>query len=97
MARCGSVSGSGTQISAALFALAARCRSTQLYDAFTRPPTNHFQNGGFYLARVVFQRLSPLSRAAYFVEQAGKLFSAEGSQKAGAFAVFRLIDNRRGE
>ncbi len=48
-------SGSGTQMSAALFRLVARWRSTQLYEAFRRPPTNHFQNGGLLVSSVVCQ------------------------------------------
>ena len=35
--------------------LVARCRSTQLEEAFRRPPTNHFQNGGLLVSRVVCQ------------------------------------------
>ncbi len=55
MALVSSSSGSGTQMNAALFRLVARWRSTQLYEAFSRPPTNHFQNGGLLVSRVVCQ------------------------------------------
>ena len=51
----GSVSDSGTKMNAALFLYLARCRSTQLKQALSWPPTNHFQNGGLLLSNVVCQ------------------------------------------
>ena len=40
---------------AVLSGLASACRSTQLYEAFSLPPTNHFQNGGLLVSSVVCQ------------------------------------------
>ena len=77
-------SGSGTQISAALFRSRARWRSTQLYDALSRPPTNHFQNGGLLVSNVVCQYSSQSSRSAYSLKQSGKFSSAKRSKIAGS-------------
>ncbi len=46
-------SSSGTKTIAVLSGLACACRSTQLYDAFSWPPANHFQNGGLLVSSVV--------------------------------------------
>jgi hypothetical protein len=43
---------------------ACACRSTQLYDAFSLPPTNHFQNGGLLESSVVCHGWSQVSRSA---------------------------------
>src|SRR4029077_6367096 len=79
-------SGSGTQMNAALFLYFARCRSTQLYDALSFPPTNHFQNGALLVSRVVCQYLSQVSRSAYSLKHSGKLVSAHRSKMAGSLA-----------
>ena len=39
--------GSGTKISAGLFAFLKRCRSMQLYEKFNFPPLNHLKYGSF--------------------------------------------------
>ena len=81
-----SSSASGTQMSAAWFALVARCRSTQLYEAFRRPPTNHFQNGGLLASSVVCQYLSQLSSSAYSLKHSGKCSSPNRPNTAGSVA-----------
>src|SRR5438067_11324554 len=82
-----SASGSGTQINAALFRSVDRCRSTQLYEAFRRPPTNHFQNGGLLVSSVVCQYASQSSRSAYSLKQSGKCSSLNRSKMAGSDAL----------
>src|SRR5579864_1276076 len=76
-------SGSGTQMKADLFRYFARCRSTQLKDAFNRPPTNHFQKGALLVSSVVCQYLSHVRRSAYSLKHSGKFFSANRSKMAG--------------
>src|SRR5215467_8114784 len=96
MTASASFSSSETQISAALFLSLARCRSTQLYDAFSLPPTNHFQNGGFDVSSVVCQRSSQVSRSAYSAKQSGNLSSAKRSKIAGSFALAWATNERGG-
>ena len=91
-----SVSGSGTQMSAALSALDARCRSTQLTEAFRRPPTNHFQNGGLLVSRVVCQYWSHVSRSAYSLKHSGKCSSLNRSRIAGSFAFACAMNSAGG-
>ncbi len=43
----------------------SRCRSTQLTDAFRRPPTNHLKNGGSLVSSSVSHFLSQVSMSAY--------------------------------
>src|ERR1700759_5318343 len=86
MTASASFSSSETQISAALFRSLARCRSTQLYDAFSLPPTNHFQNGGAAVARGGVPELSPSRRSAYSRKHSGKFSSAKRSRIAGSEA-----------
>src|SRR5215469_11469806 len=74
-------------MSAVLSGLAAACRSTQLYEALSLPPTNHFQNGALLVSRTVSQRLSQTSRSAYSVKQSGNLSSENRSKIAGSFAL----------
>src|SRR5215469_10147301 len=81
-----SSSSSGTQMIAVLSGLAAACRSTQLYEALSFPPTNHCQNGALLVSRTVSQRLSQLSRSAYSVKQSGNLSSVNRSKIAGSLA-----------
>ena len=71
---------------AVLSGLAAACRSTQLYEAFSLPPTNHFQNGAVLVSRTVSHFLSQLSRSAYSVKQSGNLSSLNRSRMAGSAA-----------
>src|ERR1700685_1599036 len=87
MAWCASLSGSGTQISAALLALSARCLSTQLYEAFSSPPTNHFQNGAFEVSSTVSHRLNQVSMSSYAVKLSGNLSSVNCSRIAGSDAL----------
>src|SRR5438309_4941129 len=75
-----------SQINAALFRSVDRCRSTQLYDAFRRPPTNHFQNGGLLVSSVVCQYASQSSRSAYSLKQSGKCSSPKRSKTLGSAA-----------
>src|SRR6266849_1840833 len=82
-----SASGSGTQMIAALFRYLARCRSTQLYEALSFPPTNHFQKGALLVSRVVCQYLSQVSRSAYSLKHSGKFCSANRSRMAGSLAL----------
>src|SRR5712692_2023338 len=82
-----SASGSGTQISAALFRYLVRWRSTQLKEAFSLPPTNHFQKGALLESSVVCQYLSQVRRSAYSLKHSGKFFSANRSKIAGSFAL----------
>src|SRR5216683_3460226 len=74
-------------MNAALFRLFTRCRSTQLYEAFNRPPTNHFQKGGLLVSSVVCQYLSQVSRSAYSLKHSGKFFSLKRSKMAGSLAL----------
>src|ERR1019366_1600724 len=80
-------SGSGTQMMAALLALAARCRSTQLYDALSLPPTNQFQNGALLVSRIVSHGASQLSMSEYSLKQSGKFSSLNRSKIAGSAAL----------
>src|SRR5258708_38944497 len=82
-----SASGSATQMRAALFRYFARCRSTQLYEALSFPPTNHFQNGALLVSSVVCQYLSQVKRSAYSLKHSGKFFSANRSKMAGSLAL----------
>src|SRR5215469_4292783 len=82
-----SSSSSGTQITAVLSGLATACRSTQLYEALSFPPTNHFQNGALLVSRTVSQRLSQSSISAYSVKQSGNLSSENRSKMAGSRAL----------
>src|ERR1022692_4804565 len=96
MCTCSSVSSSGTQMIAVLSGLAWACRSTQLYDAFSLPPTNHFQNGGVDVSRVVCQRSSQVSRSAYSLKQSGNLSSEKRSKMAGSAALAWLTKSGGG-
>src|SRR5216684_3310527 len=87
MAWVASASGSGTQIRAALLRYLARWRSTQLNEALSFPPTNHFQKGALLVSSVVCQYLSQVSRSAYSLKHSGKFFSAKRSNMAGSFAL----------
>src|SRR6266436_227765 len=86
MTASASFSSSETQISAALFLSLARCRSTQLYEAFSLPPANHFQNGGLLVSSVVCQYSSQCSSSAYSLKHSGKFASAKRSRIAGSEA-----------
>ena len=79
-------SGSGTQMNAALFPLVSKWRSTQLKQAFRRPPTNHFQKGGLLVSSVVCQYRSHVSRSAYSLKHSGKRSSRNRSRMAGSDA-----------
>src|ERR1019366_1734298 len=72
---------------AVLPGLATACRSTQLYDAFSLPPTNHFQNGAVLVSSVVCHGSSQLSRSAYSLKQPGKRSSLNRSKMAGSLAL----------
>src|SRR5712672_3388324 len=87
MTASASFSSSETQISAALFLSLARCRSTQLYEAFSLPPVNHFQNGGLLVSSAVSHGASQLSRSAYSLKQSGKRSSLNRSKMAGSLAL----------
>src|SRR5438445_3016866 len=80
-------SGSGTQMKAALFRYFARWRSTQLYEAFNRPPTNHFQKGALLVSSVVCQYLSQVRRSAYSLKHSGKFSSLNRSKMLGSLAL----------
>ena len=90
-----SSSGSGTQISAFLLPRDSRCRSTQFTQAFRRPPTHHFQNGGLLVSRIVSHLRSHVSISAYSVKQSGKCSSLNRSRIAGSFA-FACATNAAG-
>ena len=98
MASVSSDSGSGTQISAAWFGRVARCRSTQLAHAFSRPPTNHFQNGGSDVSSVVCQYVSQSSRSAYSLKHSGKFSRLKRSNSPGSVPFYekRMDYQRRG-
>src|SRR4051794_41636444 len=87
MTASASFSSSETQISAALFLSLARCRSTQLYDAFSLPPVNHFQNGGSLVSSGGGPYSSPSRRAADSPEHSGEVSSAQRARGGGAEAV----------
>ena len=72
---------------AALFRYFARWRSTQLYEAFSWPPTNHFQKGALLVSSVVCQYLSQVSRSAYSLKHSGKFSSLNRSKMAGSLAL----------
>src|SRR5687767_5492337 len=71
-------------MNAALFLCLARCLSTQLYEAFSFPPTNQLKNGGFDVSRMVCQSLSHESRSEYSRKQFGKFFSLNRSNTPGS-------------
>src|SRR5690349_5405809 len=79
-------SGSGTKMIAVLSGAETACRSTQLYEAFSRPPVNHFQNGGLLVSSVVCHGSSHSSRSAYSLKQSGNLPSVKRSKIAGSAA-----------
>src|SRR5580658_6447698 len=87
MCSCSSSSSSGTQMMAVLSGLDCAWRSTQLYEALSLPPTNHFQNGGVDGSSVVCQRSSQVSRSAYSVKHSGNLSSENRSKIAGSLAL----------
>ena len=72
---------------AVLSGLAAACRSTQLYEAFSLPPTNHLKNGALLVSSVVCQVWSQVSRSAYSLKQSGNLSSANRSRMAAICGV----------
>ena len=72
---------------AVLSGLASACLSTQLYEAFSRPPENHFQNGGLLVSSVVCHGASQLSRSAYSWKQSGNLSSLNLSKIDGSAAL----------
>ena len=72
---------------AVLSGFAAACRSTQLYEAFSLPPTNHFQNGALLVSSVVCHGSSHVSRSAYSLKQSGNLSSVNRSKMAGSLAL----------
>ena len=80
-------SSSPTNTIAVLSGLAAACRSTQLYEAFSLPPTNHLKNGAVLVSSVVCQVWSQVSRSAYSLKQSGNLSSANRSRMAGSAAL----------
>jgi hypothetical protein len=80
-------SSSGTKMIAVLSGLAAACRSTQLYEALSLPPTNHFQNGGLLVSSVVSHGASQVSRSAYSLKQSGKCSSPNRPKMAGSAAL----------
>src|SRR6516164_4442555 len=80
-------SSSGTKMIAVLSGVDAACRSTQLYEAFSLPPVNHFQNGGLLVSRTVRQGSSQVSRPAYSVKHSGKCSSRNRSKIAGSAAL----------
>src|SRR5215218_1256702 len=71
---------------AALSGLASRWRSTQLKQAFSRPPTNHFQNGGLLVSSIVCHSASQVRRSAYSLKQSGKFSSLNRSRMSGSAA-----------
>src|SRR5215469_6787591 len=85
-----SPSGSGTKISAALFLYCSRCRSTQLKQAFSFPPTNHFQNGGSFVSSTLFHFWYHVRKSAYSSKHFGKFFSPNRLRTPGSarFACF---------
>jgi hypothetical protein len=80
-------SSSGTNTIAVLSGLADACRSTQLYEAFSRPPTNHLKNGALLVSSVVCHVWSQVSRSAYSLKQSGNLSSVNRSRMAGSAAL----------
>src|SRR2546421_12616948 len=84
-------------MNAALFRYLARWRSTQLYEAFNRPPTNHFQNGGLLVSSVVCQYLSQVSRSAYSLKHSGKFSSRKRSKMFGSPAFAWAMNRAGGE
>src|SRR5205085_10212567 len=67
-------------------ALVSRWRSTQLTQAFSRPPTNHFQNGGLLVSSIVSHPASQVSRSAYSLKQSGKCSSLKRSRMSESLA-----------
>src|SRR6202000_3423222 len=72
---------------AALFGWVSMCRSTQLYEAFSSPPTNHFQNGALDVSSTVSHFLYQVSKSAYAVNESGNLSSVNCSRIAGSDAL----------
>src|SRR5258708_39491090 len=82
-----SSSSSGTAMIAALFLYFARWRSTQLYEALSLPPTNHFQKGGSLVSSTVSHRWDQVSMSAYSSKHWGKFFSAKRSLTEGSLRL----------
>ena len=70
-------SGSPTQWKATLSPLpASTCRSTQLYDALSLPPTNHLAKGGLLQSRTSVNGSAQVIRSACFPQKASRSLSA---------------------
>src|SRR5712675_686402 len=69
----------------------SRCRSTQLTDAFSRPPTHHLKNGGLLVSTTSSHFLSHVSSSAYSSKDSGKRSGAKRSRidESLAFACAR--------
>ena len=72
---------------AVLSGVAAACRSTQLYEAFSLPPMNQLKNGAVLVSSVVCQGWSQASRSAYSLKHSGNLSSANRFRMAGSLAL----------
>ena len=90
-----SVSSSGTKWIAVLLRYLARLRSTQLYEALSSPPTNHFQNGGLEKSSVLSHGLYQVSMSAYSLKHSGKFFSPKRSRTSLSF-MFACAMNSAG-
>src|SRR5919106_338919 len=80
----GSASGSGTKMNAALLLYFSRWRSTQLYEALSLPPVNHFQNGASLVSRTVRYGSNQVSMSAYSLKQSGNLSRPNRSNTRGS-------------
>src|SRR5947209_13058179 len=65
----------------------SRCRSMQLTDAFSRPPTHHLKNGGLLVSTISSHFLSQSSISAYSTKQSGKFSGAKRSRIDLSFAL----------
>src|SRR5437660_8681547 len=64
----------------------SRWRSTQLTDAFRRPPTHHLKNGGLLVSTISSHFLSHVSISAYSSKHSGKRSGANRSRIELSFA-----------
>src|SRR5437764_5184960 len=65
----------------------SRCRSTQLTEAFRRPPTHHLKNGGLLVSTIWSHFLSQSRSSAYSTKQSGKFSALNRSRTDSSLAL----------
>src|SRR5947209_17161089 len=64
----------------------SKCRSTQLTQALSFPPTHHLKNGGFEVSTTSSHFWSQSSSSAYSTKESGKFSGAKRSRIDLSFA-----------